>query len=157
MPLSNLMSSTKHKYCIIEKYIKLIMQMQGFLTFFQAFAIITTASNLISVPGSLVNLFIPRNNFLPDGGSEFMSTHGLMLQEATSQLLYSNTREYHDFKLIYRSNGGDYCNMKTARSILSKTSGRVAIVYRKKGDSNLIGFTTDKQFSSDDSSFQTWM
>jgi hypothetical protein len=47
--------------------------------------------------------------------------------------------------------------MKTARSILSKTSGRVAIVYRKKGDSNLIGFTTDKQFSSDDSSFQTWM
>jgi hypothetical protein len=79
MPLSNLMDSTKHKYCIIEKYIKLIMQMQGFLTFFQAFAIITTASNLISVPGSLVNLFIPRNNFLPDGGSEFMSTHGLML------------------------------------------------------------------------------
>ena len=103
-----------------------------------------TVANLIALPGSLANLFIPRNNFLPGGGSEFLSTHGLMLQEATSHLLNSKTREYHDFKILYRSNGGDYCNMKTARSILSKTSGRVAIVYRKKGDSNLIGFTTDK-------------
>lgn len=118
---------------------------------------LTALTNLIAIPGSLANLFLPRNNFIAGGGSEFLSTHGLMLQEATSHILSTNTREYHDFKILYRSNGGDYCNMKTARSILSKTSGRVAIVYRKRGDSNLIGFTTDKQFSSDDNSFQSWI
>lgn len=115
-----------------------------------------TVTNLIAIPGSLANLFVPRNNFLPVGGSEFLSTHGFWLQEALGTPLNSNNREYYDFKVLYRSNGGDYCNMKTARSILSKTSGRVAIVYRKKGDSNLIGFTTDKQFSSDDNTFQSY-
>jgi hypothetical protein len=68
-----------------------------------------------------------------------------MLQEVTSQNI-NNFYNYYDFELIYRSDGGDYCDMKKARKILSKVSDRVAIVFKKKGDDKLIGFTTDKKF-----------
>lgn len=48
---------------------------------------------------------------------------------------------------MYRSNGGDECNMKRVRQILSKVSGRIAVVFKKKGSSELLGFTTDKQIT----------
>ena len=34
--------------------------------------------------------------------------------------------------------------MKRAREILNKTIGRKAVVFRKKGSTELLGFTTDK-------------
>ncbi len=34
--------------------------------------------------------------------------------------------------------------MKKAREIISKINGRKAFVFRKKGSSELVGFTTDK-------------
>ena len=34
--------------------------------------------------------------------------------------------------------------MKKAREILNKTIGRKAVVFRKKGSTELLGFTTDK-------------
>jgi hypothetical protein len=43
------------------------------------------------------------------------------------------TGNYHDFKLLYRSNGGDNCSMRTASKILRKENERVVVVYRKKG------------------------
>jgi hypothetical protein len=65
-------------------------------------------------------------------------------------------RLYHDFELLYKSNGGDFCDMKYARSLLSNQTGRVAVVFKKKGDDNLIGFATEEHFFdySEDSSWR---
>jgi hypothetical protein len=43
------------------------------------------------------------------------------------------TGNYHDFKLLYRSNGGDNCNMRTVEDLLDEEKERVVVVYRKKG------------------------
>jgi len=43
------------------------------------------------------------------------------------------TGKCHDFKLLYRSNGGDNCNMKRVKSIIEYLDERIVVVYRKKG------------------------
>lgn len=50
--------------------------------------------------------------------SEYLSDYGYTLQQATSMDSY-NYLYYHDFELIYKSKGGDLCDMKHARSLLS--------------------------------------
>ena len=45
-------------------------------------------------------------------------------------------------RLVYRSNGGDNCNMKKVRKILTHDYWQiidVLYVFKKIGDSNLIG------------------
>ena len=64
-----------------------------------------------------------------------MRTHGESLRNITRL----NTQ------LIYRSNGGDNCNMKKVREIHENKFGKkrwspLLFVFNKKGDSNLIGF-----------------
>ncbi len=76
--------------------------------------------------------------------SEYLSEFGVTLQQATSKFDSSNNMQvYHDFELLYKSKGGDTCDMKHARFLLSYKYDRVAVVYKKKGDNKLIGFTTD--------------
>ena len=50
---------------------------------------------------------------------------------------------YWDFKLVYRTNGGDNCNMKKANEIFSKDDRNwKMVVFRKKGSTEVLGFIT---------------
>jgi hypothetical protein len=98
-----------------------------------------TLSSLFSLPLGALDFSLPRNNYSPHE-SIFLASYGPDLQK----VIYQFTNYYHDFDLIYRSNGGDSCNMKKAREILSKYHGkRKAFTFRKKGGSELFGFTLD--------------
>jgi hypothetical protein len=77
--------------------------------------------DLSFVPNALVEIFEPKNLFpvLTYEKSEYLSDYGVTMQEATSHVDSSNNmRMYHDFEMIYKSKGGDFCDMHKARQIL---------------------------------------
>ncbi len=55
---------------------------------------------------------------------------------------------------FYIDNGGDFCNMKKARSILTNNSGgRIAVVFKTKNSDQFVGFSTEKSFYYYDESY----
>ena len=81
-----------------------------------------------ALPGSIYDIYLPRNNFVE--GSNDQSEFWASRQPNSYNSGYTDG-EYNFFSLFYRSNGGDYCNMKKVRYELSKITGNKVVLFRK--------------------------
>lgn len=74
--------------------------------------ILFTMIDFAALPGSIYDIYLPRNNFVEGSNdqSEFLASHPTF---SKIDLPWGNADYY--FSPVYRSNGGDYCNMKKVR------------------------------------------